>query len=356
MAHQVFILSGSNAMLRQLPPIFGEVETRQIESANDALWEVRTAPPVAIVVSNDDLPDMSGVEMAEILPNFEAQTRVILLAHDVPDVQAKAASLQHVCAVLDIGATPDDLHAAIQRAIQDAADQPIEFAPPPPPPAPEPEPEPEPEPAPAVVSAEPAPPAAAPEPEDEPRQRKDFVPARVRLPSRAERIAARARELAASEPRAPEVPTPVAAPEAVMPPLHRSASTMVVTADNLQTIRTIMSQLLQELGPQCILLTDHAGMVLVEVGSTDRLPTIILLPLLSTSFSTAGEITRQLKESETTTVYIHEGVNYDLYSFNISQRFLLVLVFNKKVATSKIGAVWVNTKRAIRDLEGALLS
>jgi hypothetical protein len=115
-----------------------------------------------------------------------------------------------------------------------------------------------------------------------------------------------------------------------------------------------MSQLSQELGPQCVMLTDHAGMVLVEVGTTDTLPTMILLPLLSTSFATSGEVARQLGEEDAMTLYIHEGVNYDVYSFDISQRFLLVLVFNKKVANAKIGAVWVNTKRAIRELQDAL--
>lgn len=138
---------------------------------------------------------------------------------------------------------------------------------------------------------------------------------------------------------------------------HRPQSgNLVLTNENLNPIRIIMSQLSQELGPQCILLTDRAGMVLVEVGTTDKLPVMILLPLLSTSFATSGEVARQLGEEDATTLYIHEGVNYDLYCFDIAQRFLLVLVFNKKVASSKIGAVWVNTKRAIRDLHEAFLT
>ena len=61
-----------------------------------------------------------------------------------------------------------------------------------------------------------------------------------------------------------------------------------------------------------------------------------------------------MHEDDATTVYIHEGVSYDLYCFDVVQRFLLVLVFNKKVASSKIGAVWVNAKRAIRELRDQL--
>jgi len=78
-----------------------------------------------------------------------------------------------------------------------------------------------------------------------------------------------------------------------------------------------------------------------------------VLPLLSTGFSTTGEVARQLHETDATSVYIHEGANVDLYCFDVMQRFLLVLVFNKKVASSKIGAVWINAKRAIRELRDA---
>lgn len=111
-----------------------------------------------------------------------------------------------------------------------------------------------------------------------------------------------------------------------------------------------MSRLAQELGTQSIMLTDRAGMTLVEVGSATNLPMMIVLPLLSTGFSTTGEVARQLREEDATSVYIHEGVNVDLYCFDVMQRFLLVLVFNKKVASSKIGAVWLGVKRSIREL------
>jgi predicted regulator of Ras-like GTPase activity (Roadblock/LC7/MglB family) len=177
----------------------------------------------------------------------------------------------------------------------------------------------------------------------------------VRLPSRNEGtggLGARARAAAERNQEATQAAAAQAQPAHHAP--RRPSGNMVVTSENLNSIRGIMSQLSQELGPQCILLTDRAGMVLVEVGSQDKLPTMILLPLLSTSFSTAGEVARQLGEEDATTLYIHEGVNYDLYCFDVAQRFLLVLVFNKKVASSKIGAVWVNTKRAIRELQDAL--
>ena len=83
---------------------------------------------------------------------------------------------------------------------------------------------------------------------------------------------------------------------------------------------------------------------------------MILLPLLSTSFSTAGQISQMLRERKSTALYMHErGNRYDLYCFDILQSFMLVIIFGKGgAATAKIGSVWVYAKRAIRDMQELL--
>jgi len=126
---------------------------------------------------------------------------------------------------------------------------------------------------------------------------------------------------------------------------------MVLTADNLTPIRNRMDVLSQDVGSQCIMLTDRAGMVLTEVGTTATLPMMILLPLLSTSFSTASQIAQMLRETDSTALYMHEGSHYDLYCFDVLQRFMLVIVFDKAASAAKIGSVWVYAKRAIRDIQ-----
>jgi predicted phage gp36 major capsid-like protein len=209
--------------------------------------------------------------------------------------------------------------------------------------------------------------------------RRQFTPARVVLPSRAEREAAEraAREAAEREAaeRAAREPSPArgglaarsraaaerrgqtpTSPTSVPTPTswRSEGGHLIITEQNIAAIRSIMSQLGQDLGTQSIMLTDRAGMILVETGDKGNLPLMVVLPLLSTGFSTTGEVARQLREEDATSVYIHEGVNIDLYCFDVAQRFLLVLIFNKRVASSKIGAVWVNAKRAIRELREAL--
>lgn len=350
MTNQIVVVAGDNETLQALSEhLDAHIKVKYIESANEVLWEVRSDPP-AVIIADTDLPEMSGLEMAEILPNFDVPTRIILCSRGENPAVAREAEACGVYRFFHGSFSPEDIHAAIQEALRE---HPVPASEPEPEPehAPEPEPEHAPEAAPApepplVPEPVPAPPVSA---------TVERPPSRNRLASRAGGVASRSRA-AASEHRPARRPSVEPEPESHHHHHRRRTDTLVLTAENLHPIRSIMSQLSQELGPQCVLLTDRAGMVLVEVGTTDRLPVMILLPLLSTSFASSGEVARQLGEEDATTLYIHEGVNYDLYCFDIAQNFLLVLVFNKKVASSKIGAVWVNTKRAIRELQEALLT
>lgn len=344
MTYRVVVVPGENPSLRFLASesLGDDIEVVTFESANEALWEVRSRPP-EVIVADTDLPEMSGVDMAGILPNFGVPTRIILCSQNENPQMEREAMAFGTYRFLHGAYSQQTLHEAIREAIQSMPETAID-----------PEEETDTTPETVADTVERAPQSPAPPPVKRPNPQ-----ARGRLAARASGLVARTRAHAtqARAPR-PVQATPEPEPETEIPPLQyrpRSGN-LVLTNENLSPIRTIMSQLSQELGPQCILLTDRAGMVLVEVGSTDKLPVMILLPLLSTSFATSGEVARQLGEEDATTLYIHEGVNYDLYCFDIAQRFLLVLVFNKKVASSKIGAVWVNTKRAIRDLHDALLS
>lgn len=363
MTYRLMVVAAASSALRNLPQQLGDdVAVQLFESADEALWELQEQPPEALI-AEVDLPDKSGVELAEIITHFEVPTRVVLYQTS----EEEAAPLDDavgVHRVLHGPLAPEELVAALQAALQagaamaehaaesetqqdaGAALAPLDLDPPAAPPPSDPEP--------PTDERQPAP------PEDRPHSRPEITPARVVLPPLSERQATSApvshgrgslaaRSKAAAE-RAPARPAPA---ESASPSWRSGGGNLVVTEQNISAIRSVMSQLSQDLGAQSVMLTDRAGMVLVEVGSATNLPMMIVLPLLSTGFSTTGEVARQLREQDATSVYIHEGVNVDLYCFDVMQRFLLVLVFNKKVASSKIGAVWINAKRAIRELREA---
>jgi DNA-binding NarL/FixJ family response regulator len=334
MPYRLIIVPGENAVLRSLPEHLAEdVETMVLDSANDALLEVRSAPPEAIV-ADVDLPGMSGFDLAEILPNFGVTTKVVLWSRAESADLAQQASSAGVHRFLSGDIPADELRETLYDVLRSGAPEPAA-----PEAAPAPEPEPAPEPAP---EAAPAPePVAAPVPEPV-----AAAPARVSVPARE-----------------PSRPARIPPREAAAPEEHARKATgrrkdgpLVLTAENLAPIRRRLSDLAQDLGSDGILLTDRSGMPLVEVGSSTGLPMMVLGPLLSTSFSTAGELSRQLREEEATTLYMHEGTRYDLYCFDINQRFLMVIVFDKNTSPTrtKIGSVWVYAKRAIRDLQELL--
>lgn len=321
MAYRLLILPGDNEELRALPSqLASDIEARVLDSANDALWEVRNEPPEAIL-ADIDLPGMGGLDLAEILPNFGVPTRIVLWSRTPNAKAAEQAAGHGVHTFINGPVTFSDLQATLYAALRQAKE------------APEPEPE----------------PVAAPEPPAPERTQRAvrLAPPRPTSP----------RPAPPPEPvrkAAPPTPPPEPARKPATSPRQRSGS-LVLTAENLGRIRSRIDSLSQDVGSQCILLANRAGMVLSEVGITAGFPTMILLPLLSTSFSTAGQISQILREDDSTALYMHEGQRYDIYCFDILQSFMLVIVFDKGgIVTAKIGSVWVYAKRAIRDMQELL--
>lgn len=323
MAYRLLIVPGDNEALRALQgQLADDIEVQVLDSANDALWEVRNSPP-EVIVADVHLPGMSGLDLAEILPNFGVPTKVVLWSREPDRLAAKQAASHGVHRFLNGPVALDELQSVLYEALGHA---PVPTAPP----AAEP----------AAPAVEPAPPAAAPAPAPAPKA--TTAPAEP-APEQPRR----------ERPTPPPQPAPTAeTPGPARRPVgRRREGPLVLTADNLTPIRNRMDALSQDVGSQCILLTDRAGMLLAEVGTTVGLPMMILMPLLSTSFSTASQVSQMLHEEESTALYMHEGTHYDLYCFDVLQRFMLVIVFEKAVSSAKIGSVWVYAKRAIRDIQ-----
>jgi CheY-like chemotaxis protein/predicted regulator of Ras-like GTPase activity (Roadblock/LC7/MglB family) len=319
MAHRLLVVPGDNDTLRSLQGQLGDdIDVQILNSANDALWEVRNAPP-EVIIADVDLPGMSGLDLAEILPNFGVPTKVVLWSREPDALAAQQAAAHGVHQFLNGPLSDGELRQILRDMIQQT--QPASVA----------------TPATVAVPVEPpAPPPAAPTPE----------------PPRAADVGERPRR---ERPASPEAARP--APEQLSllrKATRRREGALVMTEENLAPIRRCMSDLRQEVGSQCILLTDRAGMVLTEVGNSAGLPTVILLPLLSTSFSTAGQISQVLRENESSALYVQEGKHYNLYCFDVLQRFMLVLIFDNAASATKIGTVWVYAKRAIREMQEML--
>lgn len=122
----------------------------------------------------------------------------------------------------------------------------------------------------------------------------------------------------------------------------------------MAVIRKLLEKLAADISAISVLLSDMSGMRLLEIGAAPQAFGPAVEPLLATAFSTAAQIARQLKEQESRTLFLQEGARYDIYVFNVGQRFILTLIFDKNVNAGKLGTVWIYAKQATRHLQATL--
>jgi DNA-binding NarL/FixJ family response regulator/predicted regulator of Ras-like GTPase activity (Roadblock/LC7/MglB family) len=342
MTAPIMIVPGKNVVLHYVArQMQGLDDVVVLDSANHALWQARQTPP-RVVLADLQLDDMSGVELAEILPNFAPNTRILICG------PASAVTTGEVQAVGAEFVALDGPTANAVRAVYEALD----IAPPPvlpgtgelqqAPPAqmksigvPESRPQAI-SPASQPTTAAPAPPPAASAP----------------APKAAQSMAATPRPKPTTAPPSREQPAAPAIDEPAEP--FGGSGSLVILPQQLSILNKLLELLAKEVGAQCVLLSDPAGMVLVQWGS---LPSVVMEmtgPLLATSFSTAHQLARHLQEQDSSAVYIHEGTRYDIYAFNISYRVILIVMFDKRVNPGKLGTVWVYAKRAMKQLQQIL--
>lgn len=125
---------------------------------------------------------------------------------------------------------------------------------------------------------------------------------------------------------------------------------LILSDERFNAITKCLSNLRFETGAQCILLADIIGQLIAEVGLTEGLDLTTLISLLAGGFATTFEMSKHLGEREAFNLNFHEGTAYDIYSANVGDQLFLTLIFDRRVQTSRIGMVWLYTKRAIREL------
>jgi len=109
-----------------------------------------------------------------------------------------------------------------------------------------------------------------------------------------------------------------------------------------------------EVGAQCILLANVVGQMVAHVGVIADLDVAPLISLIGGSFATTFEMRRLLGEAQLLTLNYHEGERYDVYSSNVNEDLFLVLLFDRRHERSRVGNVWLYTKRALGRLRGLL--
>ena len=124
-----------------------------------------------------------------------------------------------------------------------------------------------------------------------------------------------------------------------------------LSGDFLEVIGRRLNELLVDSDAVAVAMVDTMGQIIADAGDAGDLDTTTIVSLLAATFATTSEMSRQLRETRRTfDLTFHEGERYDIYASNIARGLFLVLIFDKRAFSPKIGMVWLYIKRSIQDL------
>jgi CheY-like chemotaxis protein len=138
--------------------------------------------------------------------------------------------------------------------------------------------------------------------------------------------------------------------EAMQDEAASASGPLLLSGERLERLTQRLNDLRYEVGAQCVLLADITGQLVAEVGITEGLSPATLTSLIDGRFGAEFKINHHLREDRSFNLHYHEGTRYDLYSSNIGEQLFVTLVFDRRMGASRIGMVWLYTKRAIQDL------
>ncbi len=309
MAKRVLVVAGREGIAPAFQvqiELWGDsLEFALAASGNEALWEIRGSP-YECVLAPWQIPEMTGIEFAEVVQALSPATKVVLVGAPItPPLQSQAERL-HVFALLP-EVSPQEVAAVLSRALGMPLPRPKPPAPPPPRKEP-----------PPPVQEKPAPPPRREGPPPPPVQEKPAPPPRR------------------------EGPPPPPAPKVTLTPAQE------------ESIRRALRELVASVGPQVAFLSSAAGDPLVVEGNGGDLPLPALAARMAAALAASGDLVRLLADEHSLCLSLFSGARYDVYAFTITEATALLLVLDKRIVESKLGSIWLYTRRIVEDLRNAL--
>lgn len=125
---------------------------------------------------------------------------------------------------------------------------------------------------------------------------------------------------------------------------------IVLSDESFEKVNRELEALRNEVGARCIFLADMLGQRLAEVGVATGIDSATVLSLLAGAFATTGELARHFDSDKALNLNVHEGSRYEIYSANAGDSLFLAMLFDRKGKASRIGLVWLYTRRTIENL------
>ncbi len=125
----------------------------------------------------------------------------------------------------------------------------------------------------------------------------------------------------------------------------------ILSDERYEEVAAELGQLQVDTGAQVVLLCDTMGQTIARVGDIEGLDLISVAALVAGGLNTTLEMRRLLGEKQALDLNYHEGDRFDVYSTTVGDNLFLLFLFDKQVTTSRIGMVWLITKRAVAKLQ-----
>ena len=130
----------------------------------------------------------------------------------------------------------------------------------------------------------------------------------------------------------------------------------IFSGQAFEEITERLEQLRNNIDARCIFLADAQGQCLTEVGLTEGINSTMLLTLLAGGLVTSAEMARQFNDGESTNFNFQRGGRYDIYSADVDKSLIIAIIFDSRAQKSRVGMVWLYTRRAIQKLLEVLSS
>jgi CheY-like chemotaxis protein len=118
----------------------------------------------------------------------------------------------------------------------------------------------------------------------------------------------------------------------------------------MDSIETALMDLRKQTGARYIMLADAMGLMIASDCDSGSIDMATVLALVAGGFATAAEISRCLGDENTKNLNFHDGSDWEIYSASLSNEICMILLFDKKTQSGRIGMVWLCAKQTMQTL------
>jgi predicted regulator of Ras-like GTPase activity (Roadblock/LC7/MglB family) len=121
---------------------------------------------------------------------------------------------------------------------------------------------------------------------------------------------------------------------------------MVIYEEEFNQIQDTVNGLVKAANARVVFVVDKNGQLIAAAGDVDHLDTTSLASLTAGNIAATGGMAKLLREQEFATQY-HEGKNQHIYIQLVSNRVILVIIYDAK---SSLGLVRLRVRKTVERL------